>query len=168
MVLLRLACLAVPLLGACGGPRGDAPPPPERGAAARGPLPFLPGALSSTPPTIAADRAADAAPAPGVVLRDRADVAVACREAADKVIVTRDRGQLLREDERDARVGSQASIYEQRAETDRLGRRFERDQLARECVGQNARGGFGQNARGGVGQGLDQNNGLAPGGVIPR
>ena len=63
-------------------------------------------------------------------MRDQAAVAAACRRDADRIIVTRDRGQLMREDERDSRIGSQASIYSQRAETDRLGRLFDRDRLA--------------------------------------
>ena len=45
----------------------------------------------------------------------------------------------MREDERDSRVGSQASIFAQRAETDRLGRIFERDRLADQCVQENTR-----------------------------
>ncbi|MFC7474913.1 hypothetical protein ACFQS7_11145 [Dankookia sp. GCM10030260] len=79
------------------------------------------------------------APAPGQAVRDQAAVASACRRDADRIIVTRDRGQLMREDERDSRVGSQASIYSQRAETDRLGRLFERDRLADQCVQENTR-----------------------------
>jgi len=127
---IRIACLALPLLGAC--------------AESSAPRPFVPPAIG------ARQGAADAAPAPGTDLRDRARVTLACREAADRVIVTRDRGQLLREDERDARVGSQASIFAQRAETDRLGRIFERDQLARECVGENNRGDFAPNPSAGA------------------
>ncbi|MFZ4408659.1 MAG: hypothetical protein ACOYOH_15050 [Paracraurococcus sp.] len=79
------------------------------------------------------------APAPGQAVRDQAAVAAACRRDADRIIVTRDRGQLMREDERDSRVGSQASIFAQRAETDRLGRLFERDRLADQCVQENTR-----------------------------
>lgn len=119
----RFAGLALLIVGGCAG---EAP---------RGPTPFVPGPIGAG----AAAPAAEAAPAPGTVLRDRADVTEACRAAADRVILTRDRGQLLREDERDARVGSQASIFAQRAETDRLGRIFERDRLAADCVGQNSR-----------------------------
>ena len=44
-------------------------------------------------------------------MRDQAAVAAACRRDADRIIVTRDRGQLMREDERDSRVGTEASIY---------------------------------------------------------
>jgi hypothetical protein len=80
-----------------------------------------------------------AAPAPGAGMRDQAAIAAACRQSADRIIVTRDRGQLMREDERDSRVGSQASIYSQRTETDRLGRRFERDRIAADCVQENTR-----------------------------
>ncbi|MCO6415711.1 hypothetical protein JYK14_05900 [Siccirubricoccus sp. KC 17139] len=66
-------------------------------------------------------------------------LANACRQEADRIVATRDRGQLMREDERDSRVGSQTSIFAQRAETDRLGRIFERDRIASDCVAQNAR-----------------------------
>lgn len=80
-----------------------------------------------------------AAPAPGPAMRDQAAVAAACRRDADRIITTRDRGQLMREDERDSRIGSQASIFSQRAETDRLGRIYERDRLADQCVQENTR-----------------------------
>jgi hypothetical protein len=117
-------------LGACaGGGRDPAissvsvAPPATRSAAA---VPSAPGQVYT-------------APAPGQAVRDQAAVASACRRDADRIIVTRDRGQLMREDERDSRVGSQASIYSQRAETDRLGRLFERDRLADQCVQENTR-----------------------------
>jgi hypothetical protein len=45
----------------------------------------------------------------------------------------------MREDERDARLGTDASIYARRIETDRLGRVFERDRLAAECLERDAR-----------------------------
>ena len=77
------------------------------------------------------------AAAPNQGLRDQAAVAAACRTDAERIIVTRDRGQLMREDERDSRMGSQASIFSQRTETDRLGRLFERDRLAGQCVQEN-------------------------------
>lgn len=79
------------------------------------------------------------APGAGQAVRDQAAVASACRRDADRIIVTRDRGQLMREDERDSRIGSQASIYSLRAETDRLGRLFDRDRLADQCVQENTR-----------------------------
>ncbi|WP_431269633.1 hypothetical protein [Dankookia sp. P2] len=101
---------------------------PPRGGAGGAPaaVPTAPGQVYS-------------APAPGQAVRDQAAVASACRRDADRIIVTRDRGQLMREDERDSRIGSQASIYSQRAETDRLGRLFERDRLADQCVQENTR-----------------------------
>ena len=100
--------------------------PPPRGAAAPA-VPTGPGQIYR-------------APAPGQAVRDQAAVAAACRGDADRIIVTRDRGQLMREDEAASRVGSQASIYSQRAETDRLGRIFERDRIASDCVQENTRG----------------------------
>jgi hypothetical protein len=45
----------------------------------------------------------------------------------------------MREDERDARVGTDSSIYAGRMETDRLGRAFERDRIAAECLQQDSR-----------------------------
>ncbi len=68
--------------------------------------------------------------------RDRAAVAEACRRDADRIVLYRDRGQLMREDERDARVGTEQSIYARRVEIDRLGRIFERDRIAAECLRQ--------------------------------
>jgi hypothetical protein len=100
------------------------PPPPQAGP---------PAAIPTTPAQ------AYAAPPAGAGLRDQAAIAAACRRDADRIIVTRDRGQLMREDERDSRMGSQASIYSQRAETDRLGRLYERDRLADQCILENTR-----------------------------
>jgi hypothetical protein len=72
-------------------------------------------------------------------VRDRAAAAAACRQDADRVVLYRDRGQLMREDERDARIGTEQSIYARRVETDRLGRLFERDRIAAECLEQDPR-----------------------------
>jgi hypothetical protein len=79
------------------------------------------------------------APPPSQAVRDRAAVAAACRTEADRIVVTRDRGQMMRDDERDARVGTDASIFARRTETDRLGRQFERDRIAAECLQENTR-----------------------------
>lgn len=80
-----------------------------------------------------------AAPPPSQGVREQAALASACRQDADRIVVTRDRGQLMRDDERDARVGTESSIYARRTETDRLGRIFERDRIAADCVQQNTR-----------------------------
>lgn len=77
-----------------------------------------------------------ASPPPSQAVRDRAALAEACRRDADRVVLYRDRGQLMREDERDARIGTDSSIYARRVETDRLGRVFERDRIAAECLDQ--------------------------------
>ena len=79
-----------------------------------------------------------ASPPPSQATRDRAALAETCRRDADRIVLYRDRGQLMREDERDARIGTDASIYARRAETDRLGRVFERDRIAAECLQQGA------------------------------
>lgn len=79
-------------------------------------------------------------PNPGVRAAGNAPSAVACRQEADRVVLFRDRGQLMREDEREARVGVESSIYARRGETDRLGRIFERDRLAADCANQGTAG----------------------------
>jgi hypothetical protein len=130
LLLLVGAVLAGPL--ACAG--SDPAPPPPSPSAARMPLP-PPVAMRPLPPR-AGSGPTFASPPPSQAVRDRAAIAEACRRDADRVVLYRDRGQLMREDERDARVGTDASIYARRAETDRLGRGFERDRLAAECLEQ--------------------------------
>jgi hypothetical protein len=129
---LCLAVVALLGLGACGG-RDPAVVPaaptfnePRLGAA--------PPAASAAP-----TRSFNASSIPPQAMRDQAALAAACRQDADRIITTRDRGQLMREDERDSRIGSQASIFAQRTETDRLGRIFERDRIAADCVQENTR-----------------------------
>jgi hypothetical protein len=67
-----------------------------------------------------------------------AALAAACRTEAERVILLRDRGQIFREDERDARLGIEGTIYELRTPLDRLGRAYAADQLATDCVRQNS------------------------------
>jgi len=69
---------------------------------------------------------------------DRISVQAACREAADRTLTRQDRGQLMREDERNARLGSETTTLSMRTQSDMLGRQFRRDQLARDCERQNA------------------------------
>ena len=135
MIRPLLFLVGVAVAGAPGCARMTAEPPPPRFA-----TPSVP-----TAPAAAARRSAPQAnpgrtfaspPSPAV--RDRAALAEACRRDADRVVLYRDRGQLMREDERDARIGTDASIYARRAETDRLGRVFERDRIAAECLQQGA------------------------------
>jgi hypothetical protein len=104
-----------------------APPP---GAAA----PYPSAARRPPPPASAGQTFAP--PPPSQAARDRAEMAAACRRDADRIVLYRDRGQLMREDERDARIGTESSIYARRVETDRLGRVFERDRIAAECLEQ--------------------------------
>ena len=115
----------------CAG-RDAPPPPPPLGAAP--PAPAIAG--RPTPRAGVGPGTLLATPVPSQPARDRAAVAEACRRDADRVVLYRDRGQLMREDERDARVGTDSSIYARRTETDRLGRVFERDRIAGECVEQ--------------------------------
>jgi hypothetical protein len=106
---LRIGLLALGLLGACAGPD------------------------PAVSPVYAGPRPGGAGQA------DQAAVVAACRRDADRIVTLRDRSQLMREDERDSRMGSQASIFSQRAETDRLGRIYDRDRIAADCVQQNSR-----------------------------
>ncbi len=92
-------------------------------------------AATRAAPTASPGTAAAASPGPQAA-PDRAALVEACRRDADRVVLYRDRGQLMREDERDARIGTDSSIYARRVETDRLGRVFERDRLAAECLQQ--------------------------------
>lgn len=123
--------LPLPLLGllaaglaAC-GPRAAAP---ESGLAA----PFAASAPAQTVPPQTPSRFVSAPPNQAV--RDRVALTIGCRSEAERILTNRDRGQQLREDERDARLGADATPYTRRAETDRLGRLWERDRLAEDCV----------------------------------
>lgn len=130
---LSAPCLAILALAACATGPDPAVAPPAPGQSA-------PRAAAPTP-ALAPPRPGEiyTAPAPSQAVRDQAALAAGCRSDADRIVTTRDRGQLMREDERDARVGTQGSIYAQRGETDRLGRIFERDRIAADCVQQNTR-----------------------------
>ncbi len=67
----------------------------------------------------------------------RPNLRVECREAADRTLVRQDRGQLIREDERNARLGSETGAQGFRSTFDTLGRQFRRDRLAADCERQN-------------------------------
>jgi hypothetical protein len=121
-----LAALVLVGLAACAPQGRDPAISPVAVAPSRPAVPAAPGQTFS-------------APAPNQAVRDQAAIAAACRRDADRIITMRDRGQLMREDERDSRIGSEASIFARRAETDRLGRIFERDRLAEQCVQENTR-----------------------------
>ncbi len=123
--LLSLGLLA--LVAACAsGPDPAVVPLTVNAAPSRAAIAPGPGAVPTVPP-------------PGAALRDQAALAAACRTDADRIVTFRDRGQLMREDERDARIGTDASIYARRSETDRLGRIYERDRIAADCVQENSR-----------------------------
>jgi hypothetical protein len=114
---------------------------PERAAGPGAGASFAPAAPTAARrlPPAARSGPVFAAPQPSQAVRDRAALAEACRRDADRVVLYRDRGQLMREDERDARIGTEQSIYARRVETDRLGRAFERDRIAAECLEQDSR-----------------------------
>lgn len=93
-------------------------------------------------PAIAAALALTACVAPtrtaaGPEQQARPGVRVECREAADRTVVRQDRGQLIREDERNARLGSETGSQGLRTTFDTLGRQFRRDNLAADCERQN-------------------------------
>jgi hypothetical protein len=100
------------------------PPPVQTAAAAGGATAPRPGQVYVVPPLTPAQR-------------DQAAVAAACREQAERTILERDRGQLLREDEAAARMGASASLNDTRFRNDQLGRVFARDRLAEDCVDAN-------------------------------
>lgn len=74
----------------------------------------------------------------GSTNRDRSAYLASCREQANRVLERQDRGQLMREDERGVRVGTDAAASGMRSQIDQLGRQFRRDQLAAECARQGA------------------------------
>lgn len=79
-------------------------------------------------------------PPQGGAVRDQAAVAEACQRDIDRVISTRDRGQLMREDEAGNRQGSDAMAYSPssfRMQMDQMGRAYERDRLVRQCIERN-------------------------------
>ena len=122
--IVVLGLLATGLLG-CAGPE---PLPPNAGT---------PSPRAAMPASRPSPGQVFTAPAPSQAVRDQAALAAGCRADADRIVTFRDRGQLMREDERDARIGTDASIYARRGETDRLGRIYERDRIAEDCVQQN-------------------------------
>ena len=71
---------------------------------------------------------------PGDALRTNPPVAQARREETARRIQRQDRGQLMREDERDSRLGSETVSSSQAMQTDRLGRQFQFDRETQECI----------------------------------
>lgn len=66
---------------------------------------------------------------------DAPSIEAACRRQAERVVLFRDRGQQMRIDEGENRLGTQgATPSSLRAQTDTYGQQVERDRLARECV----------------------------------
>ena len=65
-----------------------------------------------------------------------ASIRAACRAEADRVMANRERGQIMRADEREARIGSLDGSGLRRP-SDSLGERFERDRMVEECVARN-------------------------------
>ena len=77
-------------------------------------------------------------PAPATPEQARQNALLAaCRREAERVVLYRDRGQTMRNDDMDARIGVSGNLSS-RAESDRLGATFERDRMAAECVRANS------------------------------
>lgn len=74
-----------------------------------------------------------AAPAAGGPDSARTALNTACRAEAERVVRYRDRGQLMREDDYNARVGTSSYLGPQ-VMTDQIARIYDRDRLAAECV----------------------------------
>ncbi|WP_027284819.1 hypothetical protein [Rubritepida flocculans] len=67
-------------------------------------------------------------------------VVAACREEMARQLARQDRGQILREDERDVRLGSDTTgPLGFRAPIDRMGREFRYERMVEECVRLNTR-----------------------------
>ena len=75
-----------------------------------------------------------ALPTPRAAGSPDAALVEACRREAERSVLFRDRGQQMRLDEGESRVGVQASIPTLRATTDNYGQRVERDRLTEDCV----------------------------------
>ncbi len=145
---LRLALLAGLTLGGLAlggcaeqqssslGPRNTAPAPPAGGA----PGATAPGGYTYVAPPPVERRLIPESPLGEGRIRDQASLAAACNQQADRTLVQRDRSEIMREDERDSRQGTFSSPFQFRAPLDQMGRRYERDQIARECVLRNTRG----------------------------
>jgi hypothetical protein len=65
-----------------------------------------------------------------------ASIRAACRAEADRVMANRERGQIMRADEREARIGALEGGGLRRT-SDSLGERFERDRMVEDCVARN-------------------------------
>lgn len=76
-----------------------------------------------------------APPPTATTSNDAPTIEAACRRQAERVVLFRDRGQQMRIDEGENRLGTQgATPSSLRAQTDTYGQQVERDRLARECV----------------------------------
>ena len=90
-------------------------------------LPLLLATACSSTPLVPPAR-------PGDAVRTNPQVAQACREETARRIQRQDRGQLMREDERDSRLGSETVSSSQAMQTDRLGRQFQFDREMQDCI----------------------------------
>jgi len=64
---------------------------------------------------------------------DRSALSAACRSQAERVVNYRDRGQTMRADEYNARVGTTSYLGPQ-VITDQIAQVYERDRIAADCV----------------------------------
>ncbi|WP_424812141.1 hypothetical protein [Roseococcus sp. YIM B11640] len=71
---------------------------------------------------------------PGDAQRTNPQVAQACREETARRIQRQDRGQLMREEERASRLGSETMGFGPSMVTDQMGRSFQFDRQVQECI----------------------------------
>lgn len=100
-------------------------------------MPAAPVEAAAPPLTAPRPGEVYASPPPTAAQRDQAAIVAACRQQAERTILERDRGQILREEEQAARVGASTSVADSRFTSDRLGRLFARDRLVEDCVDAN-------------------------------
>lgn len=133
------AALAVPPPPSATPEPPAAPPPPATRGRGRAATPPPPAPEPPPPAPLRAPRPGEvyASPPPTEAQRDQAAIIAACRQQAERIIIERDRGQLLREDEQAARLGASASLNDFRFNSDRLGRVVARDRLVDDCVDAN-------------------------------
>ena len=98
------------------------------------PLALLPLLLTAA----CAGPAPQASRATGGAQGARAGVSAACTAEAERVVRYRDRGQLMRQDDYNARVGTTSHLGPQ-VITDQIAQVYERDRLAAECARGTAR-----------------------------
>ncbi|HEY8613322.1 MAG TPA: hypothetical protein VIL69_18820 [Roseomonas sp.] len=99
------------------------------------PLALLPALLlgACTVPPAAGPRAGGPVAGPAGVQATRSAANVACRAEAERIVRYRDRGQVMRQDDYNARVGTTSHLGPQ-VMMDQMAQIHDRDRIAAECV----------------------------------